>query len=59
VHRLLQKILNLPEPVYYHHDLIRDDDGKKLSKSSEAIGLRELRTRGITPGKVRSLIGLP
>jgi glutamyl-Q tRNA(Asp) synthetase len=59
VHRLLQKILDLPQPVYNHHDLIRDADGKKLSKSSEAIGLGELRTRGMTPGKVRSFVGLP
>jgi glutamyl-Q tRNA(Asp) synthetase len=59
VHRLLQKILDLPQPVYNHHDLIRDGDGKKLSKSSEAIGLGELRTRGMTPGEVRSSVGLP
>jgi glutamyl-Q tRNA(Asp) synthetase len=59
VHRLLQKILDLPQPVYRHHDLIRDGAGKKLSKSSEATGLRDLRARGMTAGEVRGLIGLP
>jgi glutamyl-Q tRNA(Asp) synthetase len=59
VHRLLQKILDLPQPVYRHHDLIRDGAGKKLSKSSEATGLRDLRARGMTVEEVRGLIGLP
>jgi glutamyl-Q tRNA(Asp) synthetase len=58
VHRLLQKILDLPQPVYRHHDLIRDGAGAKLSKSSAATGVRELRTRGVTPEEVRRLIGL-
>ncbi|GAB1718225.1 MAG: glutamyl-tRNA synthetase, class Ic [Nitrobacter sp.] len=59
VHRLLQAVLGLPQPVYRHHDLIRDGAGKKLSKSSEATGLRELRARGITAEEIRRLIGLP
>lgn len=59
VHRLLQNILDLPQPVYRHHDLICDGAGKKLSKSSEATGLRELRARGVTAEEVRRRIGLP
>lgn len=59
VHRLLQEILDLPQPVYRHHDLIRDAEGKKLSKSSRAIGLRELRSGGMTTAELRSLVGLP
>jgi glutamyl-Q tRNA(Asp) synthetase len=59
VHRLLQNILDLPRPVYRHHDLICDGDGKKLSKSSEATGLRELRGEGMTAEEVRRLTGLP
>src|SRR5438094_359732 len=46
VHRLLQQLLGLPQPGYRHHRLIRDDSGRKLSKTSEATGLRELRARG-------------
>ena len=40
VHRLLQVLLGLPEPGYRHHALIRDGDGRKLSKSSRSTGLR-------------------
>ena len=59
VHRLLQKLLNLPEPVYRHHRLVLDDAGQKLSKSTRATGLRELRAAGATPAGIRRLVGLP
>ncbi|HXH42677.1 MAG TPA: tRNA glutamyl-Q(34) synthetase GluQRS [Bradyrhizobium sp.] len=58
VHRLLQVLLGLPEPAYRHHRLIRDDAGRKLSKSSGSTGLRELRAAGITPAGIRRLVGL-
>ena len=35
IHRLIQALLGLPEPAYHHHKLILDDDGRKLSKSTE------------------------
>src|SRR6478736_8118386 len=59
VHRLLQQLLGLPEPAYHHHRLILDVAGRKLSKSSAATGLRELRARGATPADIRRLVGLP
>jgi len=59
VHRLLQQLLRLPQPVYRHHRLIRDDAGQKLSKSTQATGLRELRAAGAAPTKIRQLVGLP
>jgi glutamyl-Q tRNA(Asp) synthetase len=58
LHRLLQVLLGLPEPRYHHHRLILDSDGKKLSKSTAATGLRELRKAGVTPQEVRRLVGL-
>ncbi|PWE81557.1 glutamyl-Q tRNA(Asp) ligase [Bradyrhizobium sp. SUTN9-2] len=58
VHRLLQVLLGLPEPVYRHHRLIRDEAGRKLSKSSRSTGLRELRSAGLTPAAIRRLVGL-
>ncbi len=51
VHRLLQALLGLPAPVYHHHRLILDADGRKLSKSTRATGLRELRARGRNSGR--------
>jgi glutamyl-Q tRNA(Asp) synthetase len=59
VHRLLQRLLGLPPPSYRHHRLILDGEGRKLSKSSEATGLRELRAGGATPADIRRLAGLP
>ena len=58
VHRLLQQLLGLQQPVYRHHRLIRDATGQKLAKSSRSTGLRELRGEGATPADVRRLVGL-
>ena len=59
VHRLLQRLLGLPQPRYRHHRLILDGAGRKLSKSTAATGLRELRAAGATPADIRRLAGLP
>ena len=58
VHRLLQALLGLPAPRYHHHRLILDADGNKLSKSTAATGLRELREAGAPPAEIRRLVGL-
>jgi glutamyl-Q tRNA(Asp) synthetase len=58
VHRLLQVLLGLPEPLYHHHRLITDANGRKLSKSARDTSLRALRAAGVTPQEVRRLIGL-
>jgi glutamyl-Q tRNA(Asp) synthetase len=59
VHRLLQQLLGLPQPGYRHHRLLCDAAGQKLSKSTRATGLRELRAEGATPADIRRLVGLP
>jgi glutamyl-Q tRNA(Asp) synthetase len=56
VHRLLQALLDLPTPTYHHHRLILDADGRKLSKSTQSTGLRELRAQGMTPADIRRLV---
>src|ERR1043165_830815 len=58
VHRVLQALLGLPAPLYHHHRLILDAEGRKLSKSTRATGLRELRAGGATPADIRRLAGL-
>jgi glutamyl-Q tRNA(Asp) synthetase len=58
VHRLLQALLGLPTPRYHHHRLVPDADGRKLSKSTRATGLRELRAQGLTPSDIRRMTGL-
>ena len=59
VHVLLQHLLGMPQPAYRHHSLILDDAGQKLSKSSKATSLRELRACGAAPVDIRRLVGLP
>jgi len=58
IHRLLQALLGLPEPDYHHHKLIVDAAGRKLSKSTLATSLRDLRASGTTPADVRRMVGL-
>ena len=57
-HRVLQTLLGLPQPRYHHHRLILDTEGRKLSKSTAATGLRDLRARGVIPAQIRSAVGL-
>lgn len=57
VHRLLQELLGLPEPLYRHHRLVPGPDGKKLSKSDEAEGFRALRAKGASPQDIRRMLG--
>jgi len=58
VHRLLQALLGLSIPRYYHHRLILDADGQKLSKSTGSTALRALREGGATPSDIRKMVGL-
>lgn len=58
IHRLLQALLQLPTPSYYHHKLIRDDAGKRLAKRDDARALSKYRAEGATPAGIRALVGL-
>lgn len=58
VQRLLQELLGLPPPCYFHHRLILGPDGRKLSKSLKDTGLAALRQAGMSPQDIRRLIGL-
>ncbi len=58
VHRLLQVLLGLPGPAYRHHDLVLDDAGRKLSKSTNATALRMLRADGMSPDDIRGRVAL-
>ena len=59
LHRLLQVLLELPEPRYHHHRLITDPNGRKLSKSARDTSLRSLRQQGVTPEQIRHRVGWP
>jgi glutamyl-Q tRNA(Asp) synthetase len=57
IHRLLQRLLGLPEPRYLHHDLLRDPHGDKLAKSRDSETLRALRGAGVTAAEIRKRLG--
>jgi glutamyl-Q tRNA(Asp) synthetase len=59
IHVLLQRLLGLPTPVYHHHRLIRDDQGKRLAKRDDARALSKYRAEGATPANIRRMVGLP
>ena len=58
IHRLLQALLGLRVPRYYHHNLIADSSGQRLAKRNRAITLRHLRECRRTPDDVWRMIGL-
>ncbi len=59
IHVLLQKLLQLPTPIYHHHKLIRDETGKRLAKRDDARAISKYRAEGATPNDIRRLVGLP
>jgi glutamyl-Q tRNA(Asp) synthetase len=52
IHRILQILLEYPEPDYYHHDLVREADGRRLSKRAGDIGIDYYRSQGYSPEKL-------
>lgn len=54
VHRLLQVLLSLPEPIYLHHHLMLDDQGKRLAKCNDSLSIASLREAG---AKASELLG--
>jgi glutamyl-Q tRNA(Asp) synthetase len=58
VHRLLQALLEIEPPRYYHHNLVADSRGERLAKRNRAITLRHLRDIGRTPTDIWRMIGL-
>jgi glutamyl-Q tRNA(Asp) synthetase len=46
IHRLLQALLGLPVPAWHHHDLLTDEEGRRLAKREGAEALADMRARG-------------
>ena len=59
VHRLLQALLDLPVPQWHHHGLVEDAAGRRLAKRDDALAIRTLRDRGLSPAEVRCMAGFP
>lgn len=58
LHVLLQRLLELPQPIYRHHRLVLGEDGKRLAKRDQSATLRALREAGQTPADIRAMVGL-
>ncbi len=58
IHRLLQALLGLPAPVWRHHRLIRDAEGRRLAKRDDARAIARYRAEGATPADIRRIVGL-
>jgi glutamyl-Q tRNA(Asp) synthetase len=55
---ILQHLLGLPTPIYHHHGLIRDEEGKRLAKRDDARAIAKYRNEGASPQDIRRLVGL-
>ena len=58
LHVALQSVLGVPTPIYHHHDLIRDENGKRLAKRDDARAIAKYRADGLDPAGIRELVGL-
>ncbi len=58
IHVLLQALLELSRPTYWHHDLIRDEHGKRLAKRDDARAIALYRSQGASPQDIRAMVGL-
>ncbi len=56
IHRMLQSLLGLPEPVYHHHPLLCGLDGERLAKRNGGLSLQYLRQMGVDAGKLRDFL---
>ncbi|MBH89107.1 MAG: tRNA glutamyl-Q(34) synthetase GluQRS [Magnetovibrio sp.] len=58
IHRLLQELLGLNTPDYYHHPLLTDKKGRRYSKRDKSLSIRKLRDEGKGPEQIRQMVGL-
>jgi glutamyl/glutaminyl-tRNA synthetase len=49
---LLNRALGYPAPNWFHCELIVDEQGRRLAKRHDALSIRELRRRGMSPSDI-------
>jgi len=57
VQALIQTLMGWPTPVYRHHRLLADADGRRYAKRDRSVTLAELRAGGVTPEALRIELG--
>lgn len=56
IHRLLQALFGASPPLYGHHRLIRDENGKRLAKRDSSVTIKALREKGLNAEEVWALL---
>jgi glutamyl-Q tRNA(Asp) synthetase len=54
VHRLLQVLLEITEPLYLHHRLMVDESGKRLAKRNDSLSIKTVRDAGWSAREILS-----
>jgi glutamyl/glutaminyl-tRNA synthetase len=49
---LLNRAIGYPNPGWFHCELMVDDQGRRLAKRHDALSIRELRRRGMSPEEI-------
>jgi glutamyl-tRNA synthetase len=56
---LLNRALDYADPAWFHCRLVTDASGERLAKRHDALSIRKLRERGMTPSEVLNAPTLP
>lgn len=54
---LIQALMGWPTPVYRHHRLLVDEEGRRYAKRDRSVTLEQLRAGGLTPAQLRTELG--
>jgi len=53
---VIQSLMDWPRPLYFHHDLIKNEAGEKLAKRNLDTTIKSLREAGQTPTDIWDMI---
>jgi len=57
LHVLLQHLLGYATPIYHHHGLVLDENGKRLAKIDKSKALAKYRAEGLSPADIKQIVG--
>ncbi len=58
IHTVLNSYLGFKKPLYHHHRLICDKNGKRLAKRHDSKSIQKYRKEGLKASEIRTLLGL-
>jgi glutamyl-Q tRNA(Asp) synthetase len=57
IHTVLNSRLGLNRPIYFHHKLICDENGKRLAKRNDSKSLHRYRQEGFKASEIKEILG--